>query len=423
MKAKTYLLHITLIVLTLLLIMIIQPGLAQTAGNQGANQLQSTLGTAITYQGRLDSSGTPMDSNCDFQFSLWDAAGSGVPPVGGNQVGETQQVNALTVNAGLFAVQLDFGDEAFGGDARWLQTALRCPAGSGDYTILAPRQVLNAVPYAIFSQDLSLPFSGSVNSSQSGIDITNTGTGSAAHFFTDNPSSNSWTVLVRSNGSGSGLNSAHEGSGIAVDGYNSGTGPAGNFSIGNPANSSWALNAYTPGSGSAVHAVTDGSGWAGHFTAGGSGNGVYISSGGGSQGLNVVGGSKNAVVATSEGARLLYTEESSEVWFTDYGFGRLQNGSLFIPIDPLFAETVNMDLPYHVFVQPYGDAEVYVSQRTSTGFEVSLREGNPNVEFSYRLVASRLGYEGQRLERAPWADSDPNLYRQQTTAPEIGDGQ
>jgi len=33
----------------------------------------------------------------------------------------------------------------------------------------------------------------------------------------------------------------------------------------------------------------------------------------------------------------------------------------------------------------------------------------PDVEFSYRLVAKRLDYEDHRLERAPWADSDPNV--------------
>jgi hypothetical protein len=137
-------------------------------------------------------------------------------------------------------------------------------------------------------------------------------------------------------------------------------------------------------------------------------------------GLSVVGGSKNAVVATSEGARLLYTEESSAVWFTEYGFGKLAGDGVFIAIDPLFAETVNLNEPYHVFVQAYGDAELYVSQRTPEGFEVRLRAGDPGVEFSYRLVATRRGYEGQRLEHAAWADSDPNLYPAQPPAPENG---
>ncbi|MBI4234326.1 MAG: hypothetical protein HY686_07795, partial [Chloroflexi bacterium] len=50
-------------------------------------------------------------------------------------------------------------------------------------------------------------------------------------------------------------------------------------------------------------------------------------------------------------------------------------------------------------------AELYVSQRTPTGFEVKLRGGDASVEFSYRLVAKRKGYEQTRLEQAPAAPS------------------
>jgi hypothetical protein len=150
-------------------------------------------------------------------------------------------------------------------------------------------------------------------------------------------------------------------------------------------------------------------GWAGRFVSS-NGNGVYISAPAGKTGLNVASGTKNAVVRTDEGSRLLYTEESTEVWFSDYGFGQLEDGLATVSIDPLFAQTVNLEKPFHVFVQVYGDAEVYVSNRIPTQFEVHLRDGDPNVEFSYRIVAKRLGYEEDRLERAPWADNDPNLY-------------
>ena len=40
----------------------------------------------------------------------------------------------------------------------------------------------------------------------------------------------------------------------------------------------------------------------------------------------------------------------------------------------------------------------------------ACRAGDPGVEFAYRLVTVRRGYEEVRLERAPWADDDPNLY-------------
>jgi len=157
-----------------------------------------------------------------------------------------------------------------------------------------------------------------------------------------------------------------------------------------------------------VVAVTNnGGGYAGAFvTTTATGRGVYIETKGGA-GLQVVGGSKNAVVRTPSGAKALYTEESTEVWFTDYGFGKLVNGRGRILFDPSFAQTINADESYHVFVQPYGRAELYVAERTPLGFTVALKDGDPNAEFSYRIVAKRLGFEGKRLEAAPWADHPP----------------
>jgi hypothetical protein len=149
-------------------------------------------------------------------------------------------------------------------------------------------------------------------------------------------------------------------------------------------------------------------GWAGYFISD-NGSGVYASVPSGHVGLNT-NGTKPAVVPTDDGARLLYAEESTEVWFTDYGFGQLVDGVAVIVIDEVYAQTVSLEEPYHIFVQVYGDAEVYVTGRTPTQFEVHLREGDANVEFSYRIAAKRLGYEDQRLERAEWADTDPNLF-------------
>ena len=100
-----------------------------------------TQGTAFTYQGYLRQSGTPVNANHDFQFSLWTAAS------GGTQVGSTQTLTNVSVQNGLFTVSLDFGNVWDGAD-RFLQIAVR-PAGSGSYTTLSPRVKINPTPYAI----------------------------------------------------------------------------------------------------------------------------------------------------------------------------------------------------------------------------------------------------------------------------------
>lgn len=104
---------------------------------------QVPAGTDFTYQGQLKNAGAPLDGTADLQFRLFDAN------AGGAQIGPTVPRNALTIADGLFTVKLDFGTGAFDGDARWLQIAVRSPAGSGTFTTLTPRQALTAAPYAL----------------------------------------------------------------------------------------------------------------------------------------------------------------------------------------------------------------------------------------------------------------------------------
>jgi hypothetical protein len=134
-------------------------------------------GTAFTYQGRLKSAGAPLNATADFQFSLWDDPGTGSPPAGGTQIGSTQPVSNVPVSGGLFTVQLnaggEFGATAFNGDARWLQIAVRSPAGSGTFTTLSPRQPITGAPYARTAASLALPLAGAANVSGPAIDLTN----------------------------------------------------------------------------------------------------------------------------------------------------------------------------------------------------------------------------------------------------------
>ena len=101
----------------------------------------SPAGSAFTYQGRLKNGNAAVNGTADLQVSLWDAPGAGT------QIGATQALNNVAVTAGLFTVTLDFG-AGFDGNARWLQIAVRVPAGSGSFTTLTPRQDLTPAPYA-----------------------------------------------------------------------------------------------------------------------------------------------------------------------------------------------------------------------------------------------------------------------------------
>jgi len=112
-------------------------------------------------------------------------------------------------------------------------------------------------------------------------------------------------------------------------------------------------------------------------------------------------GTKGAAVLTqNHGMRTLYAIESTEVWFEDFGTAQLKDGVAVVEIDPLFAETVNLEVGYHVFLTPVdGWAPLYVANKTPTSFEVRDAEGKADIAFDYRIVAKRLGYEDVRMEQ------------------------
>jgi hypothetical protein len=64
-------------------------------------------------------------------------------------------------------------------------------------------------------------------------------------------------------------------------------------------------------------------------------------------------GTKSAVLQTENyGQRAVYSIESPEVWLEDFGGGSLVEGEAAVRLEPIFAETVNRNLDYHVFLTP-----------------------------------------------------------------------
>jgi hypothetical protein len=111
---------------------------------------------------------------------------------------------------------------------------------------------------------------------------------------------------------------------------------------------------------------------------------------------------KPATVKLNNGTKVkLFTEEAAELYFTDYGRGRLSGGRVHIELDRTFLQTVTVDAqhPMMVFVQLEGDCNgVYVTNLSGTGFDVvELKSGRSDAGFSYRAVCKRKYYEDERL--------------------------
>ncbi len=110
---------------------------------------QTPAGTAFTYQGQLKNGGDPADGSFDLAFSLYD----GPDPLVDAQIASTVEKLDVAVVDGLFTVELDFGSDAFRGDARWLAIAVR-PAGTGSFVDLLPLQPVTAAPHAQFALEV-----------------------------------------------------------------------------------------------------------------------------------------------------------------------------------------------------------------------------------------------------------------------------
>jgi hypothetical protein len=111
-------------------------------------------------------------------------------------------------------------------------------------------------------------------------------------------------------------------------------------------------------------------------------------------------GIKSAVVPFPDGShRRLYCLESPENWFEDFGSRQLTDGRASIELDPDFATTINTDA-YHVFIAEYDDNNgLFVTNRTSTGFEVRAKTSARTAAFSYRVVARPKDIAPARLAK------------------------
>jgi hypothetical protein len=127
--------------MTAMLIALVFMGSAQLA-------VAAPLGTAFTYQGRLMDGPQAANGEYDITFALFDSL------LGTNQLGFLEFIEK-EIQDGVVMLTLDFGQNAFTGQARWLEMSIRRNDSGAPYTRLLGRQQLLPVPYSLLSADVA----------------------------------------------------------------------------------------------------------------------------------------------------------------------------------------------------------------------------------------------------------------------------
>ena len=142
-------------------------------------------------------------------------------------------------------------------------------------------------------------------------------------------------------------------------------------------------------SGYAVYAINDKGGYAGYFWGNAHVTGIFTA------------GVKSCVQEIEGGKKvLLYSLESPEIWFEDFGTAQLVNGQAVVQLESVFTQAANTEIGYFVFPIPNGECNgLYISRKDKDSFEVrELGDGTSSISFDYRIVAKRRGYEEVRFE-------------------------
>ncbi|TVR96316.1 MAG: hypothetical protein EA418_05550 [Wenzhouxiangellaceae bacterium] len=105
----------------------------------------AAMAAPITYQGQLQDQSGPYTGTIDMTFRLFDSAS------GGGQIGNTVSIAAVSVESGLFQVELDFGSEVFSQGPRYLEVEV------GE-SVLNLRQPITPAPMAL--NVINLPDTG-----------------------------------------------------------------------------------------------------------------------------------------------------------------------------------------------------------------------------------------------------------------------
>lgn len=110
-----------------------------------------------------------------------------------------------------------------------------------------------------------------------------------------------------------------------------------------------------------------------------------------------VDGTKSRIVNTKTyGKKLFYCYETASPLFGDIGEGVLdEKGTCYIYLDSIISESVDNNVDYQVFIQPYGKGECYIDKKEIDFFIV---KGASGLKFGWEIKAIQKDYTLERLE-------------------------
>ena len=355
--------------------------ISQATGSEGASTTLQTTATSSAFQGEV---GSKANTTIKIPFGVlgeYDASTStfGIGVAGISTSGYGVAAESFGNNPSMLA-ESSSGNDALdavvpsGGDG----VALLASTDGGDFSIIAKANNGIAV-YATSSEQnavegASETGTGVAGFSTSGSGLTGTATGSTA----GGSNSDLFQVGVTA--------TAQVGIGALVT-NNSAYEPA--IQINNTANT-----------GGLIEAGIDGNYL--KFDVDGSGD-VYAA------GTITSAGTMSAVSRNPGSAMLTYAPQQAEASMEDVGSARLVNGSAIVPLAADFKQTIDTNVPYAVFLTPYGDNHgLFIASRTSSGFVVrEAQNGRSSLSFDYRIVAKPYGTQ---IARLPHAGRPKNMY-------------
>ena len=112
--------------------------------------------------------------------------------------------------------------------------------------------------------------------------------------------------------------------------------------------------------------------------------------------LNCTVSKRRVIQNTKYGDLAMYSYETPTPMFGDIGEGIIgEDGQAYIYFDPKFLETIKTNTTYQVFLQKYGEGDLYVAEREKSFFVV---KGTPNIKFGWETKHQQAKVDYKRLD-------------------------